>query len=124
MQIGPADRVLEIGCGHGVAATYVCQRLDGGRLTGIDRSLRMVEAAARRNAVFVASGRAEFLHGSFKSMDLGERVLDKIFAIRVDLFQREPERARLVVMRWLAPSGRTFTLYDEPRAKLRPGAER
>ena len=44
--IGPEDRVLEIGCGHGIAATYVCDRLAGGRLTAVDRSEKMIEAVA------------------------------------------------------------------------------
>lgn len=61
----------------------VCERLDGGRLTAIDRSPKMVEAAARRNAAFVEEGKAEFLVAELEDLDLGDRRFDLIFAVRV-----------------------------------------
>jgi ubiquinone/menaquinone biosynthesis C-methylase UbiE len=112
--IDPDDRVLEIGCGHGVAATMVCKRLDGGRLTAIDRSVKMIEAAARRNAANVEAGKAEFLVANLEDLDLGDRRFDVIFAVRVGLFHREPKRANALVEPWLAPGGRVRTFFDLP----------
>ena len=112
--IRPDDRVLEIGCGHGVAATLVCERLDGGRLTAIDRSPKMIEAAARRNAAFVEAGKAEFLVRELEDLDLGDRRFDLVVAIRVGLFHRDPERAEAYVESWLAPGGRVHAFYDAP----------
>jgi ubiquinone/menaquinone biosynthesis C-methylase UbiE len=112
--IRPGDRVLEIGCGHGVAATFVCERLDGGRLTAVDRSPKMIEAAARRNAAYVEAGTAEFLVAELEEMDLGDRRFDTIFAVRVGLFHREPERARALAERWLARGGRLTAVFDPP----------
>jgi ubiquinone/menaquinone biosynthesis C-methylase UbiE len=110
LDMRPGDRVLEIGCGHGVAATLVCER--GGRLTAIDRSPKMIAAAAKRNAAYVEAGSAEFLLGSLEELDLGDRRFDKIFAVRVGLFHREPERAHRLAERWLAPGGTVLTVYD------------
>ena len=112
--IRPDDRVLEIGCGHGVAATLVCERLEGGRLTAVDRSEKMVRAAARRNAPHVEAGRAEFLVAHLEDLDLGDRRFDRIFAARVGLFHREPERARGLIEDYLAPGGELFVFFDEP----------
>ena len=114
LELRPGDRVLEIGCGHGVAATYVCERLDGGRLTAIDRSPKMIEAAAHRNAAHVQAGRAEFLVAALEDLELGDRRFDAIFAVRVGLFHREPERARRLAERWLAPGGRLVAVFDPP----------
>jgi ubiquinone/menaquinone biosynthesis C-methylase UbiE len=112
LQIQPDDRVLEIGCGHGVAATLVCERLDGGRLTAIDRSPKMIEAASRRNAAFIEAGKAEFLVADLEELDLGDRRFDKVFAVRVGLFHREPDRAHGLVERFLAPGGKLLAVYD------------
>jgi ubiquinone/menaquinone biosynthesis C-methylase UbiE len=112
LDIKPHDRVLEIGCGHGVAATFVCERLAGGHLTAVDRSPKMIEAARRRNAAWVDSGTAEFLVADLEALELGDRRFDKIFAVRVGLFHREPERAHGIAERWLAPGGSVSSFYD------------
>ena len=110
---GPGDRVLEIGCGHGVAATYVCEAIGpAGRLVAVDRSPKMVAAAARRNAAF--AGMAEFVTGELETLDLGGRRFDLVLAVRVGLFRREPARARALARRWLAPGGTLHVVLDRP----------
>jgi ubiquinone/menaquinone biosynthesis C-methylase UbiE len=118
LDVRPGDRVLEIGCGHGVAATYILEH--GAHLTAIDRSPKMIEAATRRNAAYVEAGKAEFLVASLEDLDLGDRRFDKVFAVRVGLFHRDPERARGIAARWLAPGGEVFAFFDPPsRASTR-----
>jgi ubiquinone/menaquinone biosynthesis C-methylase UbiE len=112
--VRPDDRVLEIGCGHGVAATMVCERLETGRLTAVDRSAKMIEATARRNAAYVEAGKAEFLVANLEDLELGDRRFDLTFAVRVGLFDREPERAHAYVEPWLAPGGRVLASFDRP----------
>lgn len=114
MDIQPGDRVLEIGCGHGVAATLVCSKLDTGHLLAIDRSHKMIAAAAKRNAAFVRAGTARFVLGQFEKLVPSEEKFDKVFAMRVRLFKEQPDLARALAERWLRPGGELFVEYDEP----------
>lgn len=117
--IRPRDRVLEIGCGHGVAATLVCERLDGGEYTGVDRSAKMVAAARSRNAAYA---NADFVVASLEDLDLQDRRFDVIFAVRVGLFHRDPQLAHALAERWLAPDGEIRAFYDaaaQPRRASR-----
>jgi ubiquinone/menaquinone biosynthesis C-methylase UbiE len=117
LNIRPDDRVLEIGCGHGVAATLVCERLEAGHLTAVDRSPKMIEAATRRNSAYIEAGKAEFLVARLEDLDLGDRRFDRIFAVRVGLFHREPQRAHGIVERFLAPGGAIFAFFDAPSGR-------
>jgi SAM-dependent methyltransferase len=114
LAVGPTDRVLEIGCGHGVAVSLVCERLDdGGSITAIDRSPTMIEAATRRNADHVAAGRASFQAASLHEADLGDARFDKIFAIHVGAFLRgDPARELRIVRDHLAPGGSFHLMYQ------------
>jgi SAM-dependent methyltransferase len=112
--VRPDDRLLEVGCGHGVAVSLVCERLAGGSVLGIDRSAKMIEMAARRNAAHVAAGRAAFQVAALHEADLGDAWFDIIYAIHVPVLLRgDPRRELEIVRSHLAPGGR-FALPFQP----------
>jgi trans-aconitate methyltransferase len=101
----PTDRVVELGCGHGVAATAVCERIPRGAYLGIDRSATMTAAATRRNAVHVADGRARFATTTVADAELEGR-FDWALAIHFPPIDRGDPSAELATVRpHLAPSG-------------------
>lgn len=113
LAVAPGDDVLEVGCGRGVAAALVCDRLDTGTFTGIDRSAVATEAAERANAEHVASGRAAFHTTSLADADLGARRFDVAFAVHVNLFwTRSPGPELDVVGRLLEPAAALHLCYE------------
>src|SRR5690349_5631204 len=108
----PADRVLEVGCGQGVAVSLVCERLTSGRITAIDRSTKMIEMAARRNREHIAAGRAELRTAALEQADLGDERFDKVFAFNVAPFWLQPKEALGIVGRHLAPDGLVYVFWD------------
>ncbi len=108
LDVQPGDRVLELGCGHGVAASLVCRRLSSdGKLVAIDRSQKMIAAALERNAEYVASGLATFICTPFEEAVFGEERFDKVFGIHFPPADRhDPEGTRKRTERLLAPGGR------------------
>ncbi|QYF92226.1 class I SAM-dependent methyltransferase [Massilia sp. PAMC28688] len=114
MHVQPNDRILEIGCGHGIAASLICRQLKNGIYVGIDRSPKMIAVAAKRNAEFVNVSRAAFVLASLESFDPGLQRFDKVFAMRVRIFHDNPLEAKRLTECWLARNGRLFVEYDEP----------
>jgi SAM-dependent methyltransferase len=122
----PDDRVLEVGCGHGVAVGLMCEHLERGQVVAVDRSPKMVAAARKRNAEHVAAGRAAFVTGSLDEVDLGPEPFDRVLAIHVGVFLRgDPSRELAIIAAALAEGG-TLHLSYQPLAPAhaRPTAER
>jgi SAM-dependent methyltransferase len=110
----PDDAVLEIGCGTGVAATLVCERLRYGQLTAIDRSASMVAAARRRNRAHLQAGRAVIRRLALAEADFARASFDRALAVNVNLFWRRPEAELEVLRRLLRPGGRLCLVYQPP----------
>ena len=122
LALDPADHVLEVGCGHGVAVSLVCERLTSGRITAIDRSRKMIEMAARRNRAHIAEGRAVLKTAALEKADLGDERFDKIFAFNVAPFWLQPKEALAIVRRHLTRDG-AFSLFWDAR-HTQPGLAR
>jgi SAM-dependent methyltransferase len=112
MAVGRADRLLEVGCGHGVAVSLVCERLTTGTITAIDRSPKMIEMATRRNRDEVEAGRAVLEAAALEDVDLGDRRFDKVFAFNVAPFWRRPAAALGAVREHLVPDGTVYIFWD------------
>lgn len=87
-------RVLEIGCGSGVAAREIARRHPRAYVLGIDRSASAIRTACAAAKDLTRQGRLAFLRASAESfkLDEGEALFDLAFALRVGAFDgRHPE---------------------------------
>lgn len=114
LRVRPDDRVLEIGCGHGVAVALVAERLTGsGRITAVDRSAKMARAARERNRTHLAAGRADVRQVALDRADFPAGSFDKVFAAHVGTLWRGPFADAARVLPWLTPEGALY-LFGRP----------
>jgi SAM-dependent methyltransferase len=107
LEIKPGERVLEIGCGNGIATGLALAA--GAEVVAVDRSAKMVEACWKRNADVAG---LEVLEGEFETLDLGR--FDKAFAVNVD-FPLHPDRGWAGKFREvIRPGGRLILVLEAP----------
>jgi trans-aconitate methyltransferase len=113
LRLDGSEHVLEFGCGRGVAAGLVADRLPAGHLVACDRSPKMIAAARSRNRRHVAAGRLELL--TVAIADLSEvGPFDVAFGVDVNVFGGEC-RAELDRLRTLlAPAGVLQLVHRPP----------
>lgn len=85
LPLAPGMRVLEIGCGPGVAARAVCRRIGHGRVVAIDRSATAIRIAEQASRAECEAGLLELRAVAIEDFALadGEPRFDLAFAQRV-----------------------------------------
>lgn len=115
LEIGPGDRVLEIGFGPGVAIEEISRKLVDGVVAGVDHSEVMLRQARARNEEGLREGRVDLRLGSVVELpDFGEP-FDKVFAVNSMMFWDEPVDRLRDLGRRLKPGG-VIAITHQPRS--------
>jgi cyclopropane fatty-acyl-phospholipid synthase-like methyltransferase len=116
LDIRPGDRMLEIGCGPGVALEIASQMASTGIVVGVDHSEVMVRQAAKRNARAIRDGRIQVHLSSAEQLPSFDQPFDKIFSINSVHFWKDPVQSIRRLRGLLAPSG-VLALTLQPRSR-------
>ncbi len=78
-------RILEIGCGTGIAAREIVNRISDGKVLALDRSSKAIAQAIKQSQKEINSVKLQFLQVKIEEFELpaNEKPFDFAFAIRV-----------------------------------------
>ena len=111
--IGPSDRILDLGCGTGIVARKLRERLGGGaRITGVDANAEMI-AKARSLAPDV-----DWREANAMSLPFDDASFDLVVCQQMLQFAPDPGVALAEARRVLAPGGRLVLATWRPRHEL------
>jgi ubiquinone/menaquinone biosynthesis C-methylase UbiE len=123
MGIDSAERVLDVGCGAGVAARAIAHRPDfRGRVTAIDLSDFLVRAGRQFALSEGVAQRIEFLVGDTQQLDLPDRCFDAAIAHTLLSHVEQPLKVLQELHRVVKP-GALIGIFDGDYASITFGHE-
>ncbi len=118
LDVQPNDRLIELGCGPGVAVAALARRAVRGLVVGVDQSGVMIRQAGRRNAAAIRAGRVRLVNAPVQTLQVTEVPFDAALAVNTVGFWPEPAVRLTEIGRLIRPGGR-IALVSHPRC---PGA--
>lgn len=118
MDIAAAARVLDIGCGTGLAARAIARRAGfAGTVTGVDLSPYLVTAAKRLAAEEGVAQRLEFRTGDVHKLDFPDNSFDALVAHTLLSHVEDPLSVLMEAARVVKPGG-MIGIFDGDYASL------
>src|SRR5215216_4129437 len=118
LAVKPTDRVLELGCGPGVAIAALASRASRGLVVGVDHSQVMIGQARRRNAAGIRAGRVRLIQTPVERLSISDGPFNAALAVNTVGMWPDPTARLRELARLLRPGGR-IALVSQPRC---PGA--
>ncbi len=123
LEVGRHDRVLDVGCGPGLAVAYAAEISDG-PVVGVDASPTMVRHAGRRNRVAAGQGRVEIRGADAARLPYPDAHFTKAGSLNSLQFWPAPADGLQELYRVLAPGGRVAVVLmarsDDPAGDSDP----
>ena len=122
MDLAACNRVLDIGCGTGVATRALARRDEfQGKIVGIDFSAALIEAANRFASEEGLSGQIEFRVGDSHALEDADASYDAVLAHTLISHVTDPSSTIADAARVLAPDG-IIAIFDGDYASITFGA--
>lgn len=119
--MNPSDNqsILEIGFGNGKFFDKIFPKAKGLKVTGLDFSETMFNAARENNKEAIANGNLNLQMGSSDKLPFPDNSFDKIFCINVIYFWDEPQKHLQEMQRVLKPGGRFYATVRTKESMLK-----
>ncbi|HET7838176.1 MAG TPA: class I SAM-dependent methyltransferase [Rectinemataceae bacterium] len=121
LDLRPGERLLDIGCGNGVALGMIARRTGEGTVAGIDNASLAVEIATRRNRKEVGAGRVSVTLGEATCLPFPDRSFDKVLALESFYFWGDHLAGLREARRVLKPGGRLSIVMELLKSEADPG---
>jgi len=121
LRLQPGDEVLELGCGPGHAVSMMVARVRGGAIHAVDPSPTMLAQARKRNRGAIRTGRVRLYRAQAEQLPFADGSMDKVLAVNVAYFWRDPAAALGEIRRVLRSTG-ILSIYVTDASTMRQWA--